>query len=55
MTTRTTQSLLAERRANVLERLRETDPTARALLAYHIDTIDRELFARRIRERGGAR
>lgn len=44
---RTAQDLLAERRANVLEQSREKDPTARAMLQFHIDQIDRELHARR--------
>lgn len=49
---RTAQDLLAERRANVLERERETCPTARAMLEYHIGEIDDEL--RRRDPRGSA-
>lgn len=44
---RSTQDLLAERRANCLEQHRESDATARAMLQHHIDTIDRELARRR--------
>lgn len=44
---RTVQDLLAERRANVLEQARERDSLARALLQFHIDTIDAELNRRR--------
>ena len=40
------QSLLAERRATVLEQARETNKTARALLQFRIDQIDRELHER---------
>jgi hypothetical protein len=47
--TRSDQDLLAERRENVQEQRREIDPTARALLQYHIDEIDRALDARRRR------
>ena len=47
MTTRTTQDLLAERRANVLESMRESDATAQAMLLAHVETIDAELAARR--------
>lgn len=44
---RSIQDLLAERRANCLEQHRESDATARALLQYHIDTIDREIARRK--------
>lgn len=44
---RTAQDLLAERRDNVIERSRETDKMARALLQYHVDSIDAELARRR--------
>lgn len=37
---------MAERRANVLEMARESDPIARELLAYHIAEIDRAVAAR---------
>ena len=47
MQTRTTQDLLAERRANVLESMRETDTVAKATLLAHVDTIDAELSGRR--------
>lgn len=47
-TARTAQDLLAERRANVLEQARERDATARAVLQFHIDTIDAELSRRRV-------
>ena len=47
METRTTQDLLAERRANVLESMRETDAMAQAMLLAHVDTIDAELARRR--------
>lgn len=40
---RTAQDLLAERRANVIEQSRETDPVTRELLQFHIDQIDHEL------------
>lgn len=40
---RSLQSILAERRQNVLEMSRETCPIARAMLQHHIDCIDREL------------
>lgn len=39
--------LLAERRANVQEARRETDPTAKAMLLAHVDTIDAEQARRR--------
>lgn len=44
---RTAQDLLAERRANVQEQRRETDKTARAMLQFRIDQIDRELHEQR--------
>lgn len=47
MMTRTAQDLLAERRANVLESMRETDDMAKAMLLAHVETIDVELSARR--------
>ena len=47
MKNRSTQDLLAERRANVNEQRRESDKTARAMLQVHIDTIDMELVTRR--------
>ncbi len=43
---RSLQELLAERRANVQEQRRETDPIAIGLLQYHIDEIDREIARR---------
>ena len=43
----TVQELLEERRENVIERERETDETARAMLEAHVDEIDRELARRR--------
>jgi hypothetical protein len=46
MKTRSLQDLLAERRANVQEMRRETDKTARAMLQFHIDQIDREIYSR---------
>ena len=49
MSHRTTQDLLAERRANVLESMRETDAVAKAMLLAHVDTIDVELASRRNR------
>lgn len=45
--TRTAQEILAERRSFVQEQRRETDKTARAVLQYQIDELDRELNARR--------
>jgi len=44
---RTTQDLLAERRANVLEAMRETDEMAKAMLNAHVAEIDVELGRRR--------
>ncbi len=44
--TRTAQDLLAERRATVNELRREKDPTARAMLQFAIDDIDRQLHQR---------
>lgn len=46
---RSLQDLLAERRANVLEQSREADATARAMLQFHIDEIDREIAQRKER------
>jgi hypothetical protein len=46
--TRTAQDILAERRATVFELARETDPTARAMLQFAIDQLDRELAERTI-------
>ncbi len=46
MTHRTAQDLLQERRANALERHRETDPIAREMLRWHIVEIDAELDRR---------
>lgn len=43
---RTTQDLLAERRANVQEMRRERDPDARQMLAFHVSAIDDELRRR---------
>lgn len=40
---RTAQDILAERRSVVQEQRRETDVTARAILQYQIDSLDREL------------
>jgi hypothetical protein len=40
---RTIQDLLAERRANVQEMRHERDKTARQLLQFHIDCIDRQI------------
>lgn len=47
MENRTAQDLLMERRANVLEMMRETDEIAKEMLQFHIDEIDRELKRRR--------
>ena len=47
MEDRTVQDLLAERRANVLESMKEKDKTAKAMLLAHVDTIDVELKRRR--------
>ncbi len=41
--TRTAQDILAERRSVVQEQRRETDKTARAILQFQIDELDREL------------
>lgn len=41
--TRTPSDILAERRTVVQEQRRERDKTARAILQYQIDEIDREL------------
>ncbi len=48
MNTHTVQELLAERRSNVIERMRtpRSDRTAKALLAHHIAEIDREIARR---------
>ena len=43
---RTSQDLLSERRANVLELWAESDPMAREMLAAHIVIIDCELQTR---------
>lgn len=43
---RTTQSLLTERRAAIRELSRETDKTAREMLQFRVDQIDRELHER---------
>jgi hypothetical protein len=51
---RTAQDLLAERRANVLESMRETDAMAIAMLSYHVDEIDRELERRALLARSAA-
>lgn len=40
------QALLAERRANVMEMSRSRDATARAVLKFHVDEIDREIARR---------
>lgn len=47
MNERTTQDLLAERRANILEAMRERDPIAKACLEAHAAEIDVELQGRR--------
>lgn len=47
MENRTAQDLLAERRANVLESMRERDPIAQAMLLAHVSIIDVELERRR--------
>lgn len=46
MTNRTAQDLLAERRANVKEAMRERDPIAKACLLAHVAIIDAELKQR---------
>lgn len=46
MKTRTTQDLLAERRANINEARHERDKTAKAMLMAHVATIDAELASR---------
>ena len=47
MTNRTTQGLLAERRAAVTE-MRRADTTSRAMMQFAIDQIDRELAERKV-------
>ena len=47
MSERSLQDLLTERRLLVMERERDTDRSARALLAYYIASIDAELRRRR--------
>lgn len=47
MNERTSQDLLAERRANVQELRAERNPIARAMLEQHIAEIDRELERQR--------
>jgi hypothetical protein len=47
MTNRTTQDLLAERRANVMESMRSRDEMTREMIAGHIAMIDAELECRR--------
>jgi len=47
MTTRTAQDLLAERRYNVQEARRSSDPMAQAMLLAHVAMIDAELSRRR--------
>ncbi len=47
MKNRTAQDLLAERRANIQEARRERDKTARAMLMFHVSTIDAELARRK--------
>ena len=47
MRDRTTQDLLAERRANVLEAMRSDDPVSRENLEAHVAIIDGELARRR--------
>lgn len=44
---RTAQQLLEERRQNCLEAARETDEIAKAMLLFHVQTIDDELERRR--------
>ena len=41
--TRTVQNILAERRSVALEQMHERDATARAVLQFQIDELDREL------------
>lgn len=43
---RTLQDLLAERRANVMEMVREKDAVAVLMLQAHIDGLDREIARR---------
>lgn len=43
MTTRTIQDLLAERRANVIEAHRSSDPVAKATLLAHVAVLDVEI------------
>lgn len=43
---KSTQSLLAERRAFVIEQSRASDPTEHAMLQFEIDEIDREIARR---------
>jgi hypothetical protein len=43
MQKRSNEEILAERRENALELHRERDPIARALLEFHISSLDREL------------
>lgn len=47
MTNRTTQDLLAERRANVLEGMRSRDEMTQAMTEGHVAMIDAELQRRR--------
>ena len=47
MRSRTSQDLLAERRATIRELSGETDATVRGVLQYAIDEIDIELRRRR--------
>jgi len=47
MKDRTAQDLLAERRANVLESMKEKDKLAKQLLLAHVAQIDAELQRRR--------
>ena len=49
MKSRTVQDLLTERRAAIAELRTERDKTARHLLQFAIDQIDRELHARQWR------
>jgi len=46
---RTAQDVLAERRSVVQEQRRERDKTARDVLQFQIDELDRELAATRAR------
>lgn len=48
---RTLQSLLQERRANVLESMRSPDATAREMLLAQIAEIDREIERRHMEPR----